>query len=178
MPLYAPVVAPISQGFYGSFSWEPYGYVRNDKDPRRGKRYWFSRNATYRSHIHFAIDYPCPIGTPVRAMKAGTIISQGFDSSGAWLIYQRLRRGEEFDVIALYYHLKAYSFFHELNDKVRKGQKLALSGNTGYSTGPHLHQEIIRVPRGAPISQIYREGMRFDPKPFINGNARLRDIAP
>ena len=78
----------------------------------------------------------------------------------------------------MYYHLKPYGFLHKMGDKVRKGQAVALSGNSGWSTGPHLHTEIIRSRRGAGITEIYREGMRFDPRPFMRGEARLSDIAP
>ena len=179
MPLYKPVGnAPISQGFEGAFSWEASGYIRRDPKPKRGKRSKFSMKAEYRAHIHLALDYPSPVGTPVRAMKSGTIIGQGVDSSGAWLIYQRLRRGKRHDVVALYYHLKYRSFQFPLGARVRKGQRIADSGATGYVTGPHTHVEIIRVRRGADLQEIYREGLRFDPVPFLEGKAKLTDIAP
>lgn len=178
MPLYRPVgTSPVSQGFLGAFAWEAAGYVRTDR-PRRGARHRFSLKTEYRLHVHLALDYVCPEGTPVRAFKAGTIAGQGWDSSGAYLVYLRVRRGKKYDVTALYYHLKAGSFRFGVGDKVKKGQAVALSGNTGYSTGPHLHTELIRSRRGAGLSEIYREGVRFDPKPFIDGNALLRDIAP
>lgn len=179
MPLFRPLaVAPISQPFDGAFSWEPYGFVRTDRKVHRGGRYSFNRKATYRSHVHLAIDYPTPVGTKVRAFKAGTVIAQGMDSSGAYFCYLRVRRGAEHDITALYYHLSQGSFRFPVGGKVRKGQTIALSGNTGFSTGPHLHVELIRSDRGATVSEIYREGIRLDPQPFIDGDARLRDIAP
>jgi murein DD-endopeptidase MepM/ murein hydrolase activator NlpD len=178
MPLYRPVaMSPVSQGFLGAFSWEAPGFVR-DLDVDRGARRRWTYRASYRTHVHLAIDYPSPIGTPVRAMKAGTIIGQGWDSSGAFLIYQRLRRGKRFDVVALYYHLRANSFRFGLGARVKKGQRIADSGDTGYTTGPHTHVELIRAPRGADLMQIYRDGIRFDPQPFLDGKAKLRSIAP
>lgn len=167
----------VSQTFDGTFSWEPAGYLQSS-NPKRGKRSTFP-GAVKCPHIHLAIDYICIIGTPVFAVKAGTIIGQGKNAfDGAELLYLRLRRGTKFDVTALYYHLSANSYRYKIGTTVKKGNVVALSGNTGWSTGPHLHFELIRSPRGASVSDIFNQGLRYDPQPFISGTAKLSDIAP
>jgi murein DD-endopeptidase MepM/ murein hydrolase activator NlpD len=165
----------ISQRFLGTYAWEQPGYVRTDSPVDRGKRGKLV-SAAYYPHVHLAIDYICAIGTKVRAMKSGTIIGQGKDSSGALFTYQRLRNGTDFQVVALYYHLS--KFLHPIGATVKKGDTVALSGNSGYSTGPHLHMELIRAKRGASISDIFRTGLRLDPQPFIDGKLTLRRVAP
>ena len=179
MPLIASLsTGRLTQGFFGAFSWEPYGLVRTDTDVPRGARWLFNRHARYYSHVHLATDIAVPIGTPVRAMKAGTIVAQGMDSSGAFLVWLRIWRGREWDVYQLAYHLQRGTFRHPLGSKVRKGQRLANSGATGFVTGAHLHEEIVRARRGARIAEVYRNGVRFPIAPVRRGAIRLRDIAP
>jgi len=166
----------ISQRFDGQFSWEPAGYLKRRSPVNRGKRTKFS-DAVYYSHLHLAIDYICVVGTPVRAMKSGVVVAQGKDVTGAYIQWIRLRRGAKYDVLSLSYHLKADSYKVRVGQTVKRGQTVALSGNTGWSTGPHLHQELIRVRRGAGVVEAFAKGLRVDPQPFINGLS-LKEIAP
>ena len=183
MSLVRPVVSTghgkqgvVSQTFDGTFSWEPAGYLRRVK-PMRGRRRSFA-GATYYPHIHLAIDYICIEGTPVRAGKSGVISWQGKDSTGAYVVYVRIRRTANWDVTQIFYHLKANSFRYKTGASVARGATVALSGDTGYSTGPHLHAELVRTPAKTPVTEIYRKGLRYDMQPFIDGSARLREIAP
>ena len=179
MPLLASLASGrLTQGFLGTFSWEGPGYVRTDTDVDRGARTRWHMRARYMAHVHLASDIAVSIGAPVRAMKGGVIASQGVDSSGAWFVWLRLRRGRVFDVYQLAYHLKPYSLRHPLGGTVRKGQTLGLSGASGYVTGPHLHEEIVRAPRGAGILHVYRYGIRFPIGPFRRGAITVRAIAP
>jgi murein DD-endopeptidase MepM/ murein hydrolase activator NlpD len=168
-------IGPISQRFDGTFTWEKPGYLRRGAPADRGKRTSFA-GATKYAHLHLAIDYIVPNGTPVRAVSAGRITGQGKDTTGAYFVYLRIRRTPKWDVYFLYLHLQAGSFKHSIGSKVTKGATVALSDNSGLSTGPHLHVELIRVPRGEKA--IYSAGLRWDPQPFITGTALLRDIAP
>lgn len=168
----------ISQTFFGQFSWEAPGWLRRLlTSASKGKRAWFSRAVKY-DHIHLAIDYIVGIGTAVKAVKRGVIVAQGPDSTGAHLVYLRIRRGVDFDLFALYYHLKPDSYRYRNGTVVDRGVTIALSGNSGWSTGPHLHFEIIRARRGASISEVYRDGVRIDPQPIIRGIVSLRSLAP
>jgi murein DD-endopeptidase MepM/ murein hydrolase activator NlpD len=179
--LVRPVVAgthsqgKISQPFLGDFAWESPAFVKTG-GLDRGARYKWVTTATYRPKAHLAIDYICAIGTHALAVKSGTIIGQGKDSSGALFTYLRVRNGATDQVVALYYHLSA--FLHPIGASVVKGSAVALTGNSGYSTGAHLHFELIRAPRGASLREIFDQGVRLDPQPFIDGTASLRQVAP
>ncbi len=165
----------VTQDFDGAFYMERPGYLRTDLDIKRGARFRFHPNARYRQDLHLAIDYRAPIGTPVRAVHDGKVVSQGTDGTGGVFLYLQIKVGKVFKVIASYYHLKAGSFQFRVGDVVTRGQVVALSGNTGgLSTGGHLHFSLIRVLRGTPTSLFYGTGIRFDPQPFIDGESLTR----
>ncbi len=85
---------------------------------------------------HTGIDLAMPIGTPVKAADGGVVLFAGNRTSyGRIVIIDHGARMSSF-----------YAHCSELlvkpGDKVFKGQRIALSGNTGRSTGPHLHFEV------------------------------------
>jgi murein DD-endopeptidase MepM/ murein hydrolase activator NlpD len=82
---------------------------------------------------HSGLDIPKPIGTPVQA--AGDAIVESIDGKRGTII---LNHGEE--ITTKYAHLS--KIFVNEGDRVRKGQPIAAVGNTGRSTGPHLHYEV------------------------------------
>lgn len=171
-----PVAGNITQDFDGAFSWEGHGYYRNGTIPR-GKKSWFS-GGEFRRHLHLGIDYACPTGTPVRAVHDGVIVAQGrYSYTGEYYLILRIKRSLRYQVVAYYTHLKAGTFRYRVGSKVSEGAVLALSGNTGWSTGPHLHFELRRGFRweSTSFANTYR-WMRFDPQPFVRGDAALRQI--
>lgn len=86
---------------------------------------------------HKGIDFAVPIGTIVSAAAAGTVSKVGTDKvSGNYMI---LDHGGGLQTI--YRHLSA--FLSEQGAAVASGQPIAKSGNTGISSGPHLHFETI-----------------------------------
>ena len=87
--------------------------------------------------IHHGIDIPAPIGTEVIASDGGEVIYSG----------NRLRGFGKLVVIAHdndYYTVYAHNskLIKKRGQRVRKGELIALSGNTGRSFGPHVHFEI------------------------------------
>jgi murein DD-endopeptidase MepM/ murein hydrolase activator NlpD len=90
--------------------------------------------------FHGGLDIPRPIGTPVRA--AGDAVVESIDSKRGSIV---LNHGQE--IKTQYGHLS--KIFVTAGDRVRKGQAIAEVGNTGKSTGPHLHYEV-RV-NGNPV---------------------------
>jgi len=94
----------------------------------------------HRSHgdaqNRYAIDFPLPEGTPVLAARAGTAMQVVSDSAGEGC---RVRVLHADGSMALYAHLQAGSLSVRPGQPVQAGQPLARSGNTGHSTGPHLH---------------------------------------
>lgn len=175
--LIRPVPGALTQDFDGAYPAERPGYLNTSSVPHRGKRTPFT-GGKWRRDLHLGIDYSAAVGTKVKAMAAGRIVAQGMDTSSgnAWFVQQRIRRSEKFDLYLLYYHLKASGLLHAIGAVVAQGTPIALSGNTGWSTAPHLHiTGVVRLPRGTSPGQWFA-GLFYDPQPFINGTAHLSDI--
>lgn len=94
---------------------------------------------------HTGIDYACPIGTTILASDDGVVKFAGYDHTG----YGNCVIIQHNDTKAtLYAHLSTIKV--AVNQHVRQGEKIGESGNTGNSTGPHLHFEM-RGPDGKPF---------------------------
>jgi RHS repeat-associated protein len=89
---------------------------------------------------HGGTDLATKEGTPVHAMAKGTVTKIGWDPDGygRYVVVQH-RNG----YFTLYAHLQKNDVKLKVGEKVSDGQEIALSGNTGGSTGPHLHLEVI-----------------------------------
>lgn len=85
---------------------------------------------------HKGIDWATPTGTPVMASNAGTVVTAGWVSGYGYAVYINHSDGRQ----TRYGHLS--KVLVKSGQTVSQGQKIALSGNTGRSTGPHLHFEI------------------------------------
>lgn len=90
---------------------------------------------------HPGLDIAVATGTPVRAVGAGTVVAAGEDS--VYGRYLRIDHGDGYT--SLYGH--ASLVLVRRGDRVRRSQEIAISGNTGLSTAPHLHLEIRRAGR-------------------------------
>ena len=89
-----------------------------------------------RSEFHSGLDIGAPIGTAVKSPAPGTVVFAGIHPEyGQTLI---IDHGHE--TKSLYGHLSKLQA--TTNQKVQRGEVIALSGNTGRSSGPHLHYEI------------------------------------
>ncbi len=89
-----------------------------------------------RSEFHSGLDIGAPIGTAVKSPAPGTVVFAGIHPEyGQTLI---IDHGHE--TKSLYGHLSKLQA--TVNQKVQRGEVVALSGNTGRSSGPHLHYEI------------------------------------
>ena len=88
------------------------------------------------SAFHTGIDYACPEGTPILASESGRVVEAGWDISGygkCVIIYHTDGQG------TLYAHLSQIIVY--VGQEVKRSQVIGYSGNTGNSTGPHLHFE-------------------------------------
>jgi murein DD-endopeptidase MepM/ murein hydrolase activator NlpD len=93
--------------------------------------------------FHNGVDLAAPVGTPVFASMSGKVAMLGYNPTyGKYLI---LTHPEGFQT--LYGHLDAFRV--QKGQSVKQGQRIADMGNSGYSTGSHLHFSIFR--RGEPI---------------------------
>lgn len=86
---------------------------------------------------HKGVDFSMPIGTPIIAPADGVVVKVSYQAGGAGR-YVMLRHGREYQTV--YMHLSRSLV--KPGQTVKKGQRIALSGNTGRSTGPHLHYEF------------------------------------
>lgn len=107
---------------------------------------------------HNGIDWAMPVGTPIFAADTGQVIFAGRGDYGQTIILQH-SWGKSY-----YGHLSQTSVI--IGDKLSPGQKLGLSGNTGFTTGPHLHFGII------PLNPNLANGFRgfIDPLPYLSGD--------
>lgn len=85
---------------------------------------------------HKGVDFAMPVGTPVLAVGDGEVVIA--KRSGAAGNYVAIRHGRQYTT--RYMHLK--KLLVKPGQKVKRGDRIALSGNTGRSTGPHLHFEL------------------------------------
>lgn len=107
-------------------------------DHALGSRFgWRSDPFTGQSALHTGLDFPADHGTPVVAAAGGLVVAQEFHPAYGNLI--EIDHGNE--VLTRYAHL-ARSFVKK-GDLIKRGQRIAEVGNTGRSTGPHLHFEVL-----------------------------------
>ena len=85
---------------------------------------------------HQGVDWATPTGTAVMASSGGTVTRAGWASGYGYVVYIQHEGGRE----TRYGHLSRVLV--SVGERVEQGEKIALSGNTGRSTGPHLHFEL------------------------------------
>jgi murein DD-endopeptidase MepM/ murein hydrolase activator NlpD len=89
-----------------------------------------------KTEFHDGLDIGAAVGTPVKSPAPGTVVFAGVNAEyGQMLI---IEHGNE--TKSLYGHLSKLHV--TVNQKVQRGDLVALTGNTGRSSGPHLHYEI------------------------------------
>jgi murein DD-endopeptidase MepM/ murein hydrolase activator NlpD len=99
----------------------------------------------WRPDIHPGVDISMPIGTPVKAMKDGTVEFAGTQSGYGTVVIMRHGAWR-----TIYAHLSELRT--KRGDKVEGGAVIALSGASGNASGPHLHFEIVRA--GKPYDPV------------------------
>lgn len=89
------------------------------------------------SSYHKGIDWACPMGTPIMASCGGTVTQAGWSGGYGYCIVIKHPDGKQ----TRYAHLSR--IYVSVGQAVSQGQTIAGSGNSGNSTGPHLHFEIL-----------------------------------
>ena len=100
------------------------------------------------TRVHKGVDFAVPVGTPVKAAGAGTIQFMGAASGYGNFLKIDMSNGWGTG----YAHLSRFAPGQRKGVKVRQGQVVAYSGNTGLTTGPHLHYEIFE--HGSQINPL------------------------
>jgi murein DD-endopeptidase MepM/ murein hydrolase activator NlpD len=106
-----------------------------------------------RAALHTGLDFPAETGTPIMAAAGGVVISA--ESHPAYGNVVEIDHGNR--LVTRYAH--ASKVVVKAGDLVKRGQVVAHVGNSGRSTGPHLHFEVLV------------EGVPQDPAKFLAGNA-------
>lgn len=105
--------------------------------------------------MHYGIDYVVPMNTPVYATADGVVSHVSHSKRG----YGKLiRLTHNFGFISLYAHLN--KILVKSGDYVYKGDLIAKSGNTGISTGPHLHYEVLYMQKKLNPSRFVKWSLK------------------
>ncbi|KOY56878.1 MULTISPECIES: M23 family metallopeptidase [unclassified Streptomyces] len=114
----------------------------------------FGKGGSMWSHKHSGQDFACPVGTPVKAASAGVVVKAGPNGGGDGPAYgNAIVIKHANNTYSQYAHLSKIKV--RIGQKVAKGTQVALSGNTGNSSGPHLHFEIRTTPNyGSAVNPV------------------------
>jgi len=106
---------------------------------------------SHRGNNEYAVDFNCPVATPVVAARPGVVVAinasaQGSGTSPEFLDDKRtnfviVRHAD--GTLGEYMHLSPSGVEVHPGQPVKRGQELALSGNTGFSSTPHLHFQVM-----------------------------------
>lgn len=108
---------------------------------------------TGRPDYHTGVDWPKPTGTPVKAADGGTVTFSGWKSGYGYCVY--IDHGGGFQT--RYAHMSA--IYVKKGEKVYKDKTIGAVGNTGNSTGSHLHFEVRKY------------GVAYNPYNYLGGKA-------
>lgn len=105
-------------------------------------------------NLDYAIDFLVPVGTPIYAAASGKVVwikdnskVGGRDKKKYWNLGNRIVIKHKNGEYTAYEHLRYKRIIVKVGQKIRKGQIIGYSGNTGWSTiGPHLHFEVFNHP--------------------------------
>lgn len=120
-----------------------------------------TEEAGTRGGAHWGMDFGIPVGTPVMAPFDGTVVWTGNDgasgylaSAGVWAngpaLIMDIRRAD--GLICRFAHLSG--FLAKQGQEVAAGDVVASSGNTGFTSGPHLHWELRRNRAFSPVGWV------------------------
>lgn len=111
-----------------------------------------------RQHFHHGVDIAARTGSRVMATGDGIVSFAGYERGYG----QKIVISHGYGFTTLYAHLS--KALVRQGQRVRRGEVIALSGNTGISTGPHLHYEV------------HKEGIRTDPTAYFFDTARPEEF--
>ena len=160
-------------------------HVRHDDETRyrlpfqKGETYRVSQGYegrwSHRGQDRYAVDFAMPEGTTVCAAREGVVVDLK-ESSKTGGPDKKYKDEDNYvsiahadGTIAEYHHLKHDGVLVEIGDAVTVGQAIALSGNTGYSTLPHLHFGVYSAIDGSHrqshrVTFVAREGIITEPR--------------
>lgn len=122
---------------------------------------------------HKGVDFAMPQGTPVMAVGDGEVVMAKYSGPAGYLV--AIRHGRSYTT--RYMHLK--KILVKPGQKVKRGDHIALSGNTGRSTGPHLHYEVwVNKQAVNPLTAKLPRSEGLSGKDRRDYLAQVRDVVP
>lgn len=129
---------------------------------------------SHRGPDRYAVDFSMPEGTTVCAARDGVVVDLKESSQTGGPDKKHAEQDNYVSIVHAdgtmgeYHHLKYDGVLVEIGDRVTAGQPVALSGNTGYSTHPHLHFGVYSAIDGSHrqshrLTFITREGILTEP---------------
>jgi murein DD-endopeptidase MepM/ murein hydrolase activator NlpD len=114
----------------------------------------YNQDGSHWAHKHSGQDFAVPIGTDVVAAHGGTVVKAGGNGAGDGPAYGNAIVVKHANgTYSQYAHLSRIDV--KVGQVVATGQHIARSGNTGNSTGPHLHFEIRKTPNyGSAVNPV------------------------
>lgn len=115
---------------------------------------YYNGDFSHQGEYKYAIDWKMPEGTKIVAAREGMVVDfeQSFVDNGLTNDYRSKANFililHDDGTIAEYLHLKHNGVLCKIGQHVKRGELIGLSGNTGYSTGPHLHFCVHRTESG------------------------------
>lgn len=106
----------------------------------------------WKSGWHDGVDFACKTGTPVYAARKGIVTPNNWGASYGQHIVQRRTYPFKTKNHLIYAHLS--KIFVKPGEKIKRGQLIGLSGNTGNSTGAHLHFGERNGPRWSTSNPV------------------------
>ena len=111
-----------------------------------------------RYRAHHGVDYAAPVGTPVKSIGAGVVISKGYQAGGGGN-YVRVKHNSVYTTV--YMHLSKFPQGIQVGKRVQQGEVIGYVGSTGLSTGPHLDFRVYK--NGSPINPLAMEAPPSEP---------------
>ena len=106
---------------------------------------------THKGHSQYAIDFGMEVGTKLYAAREGVVVKIKSDSNKRGDTKEFAKYGNHIIVehsdstFSTYYHLKKNGVGVRVGQRVKRGQLIGYSGNTGFSRGPHLHFAVFKA---------------------------------
>jgi murein DD-endopeptidase MepM/ murein hydrolase activator NlpD len=103
--------------------------------------------------LHTGLDFAARIGTPIHAAGGGTVAKV---SSSYYGYGKQVEIDHGFGFRTKYAHMSEFKV--KVGQKIKRGELIGFSGNTGTSSGPHLHYEVVKNKKKVnPIHYIYQD---------------------
>lgn len=146
----------------------------------------YNGSFTHKGQYRYALDFHLPLGTPIHAAREGLVIwtvdrftEAGTDSDEFKGRDNRVEILHDDGSVARYGHLQRHGVRVRPGQRVKAGQLIGLSGNTGFSNGPHLHFHVYQPVNGELVNTLPTLFRTTDGLQILkSGNRYTRPLRP